>query len=49
MNTKVGEVEKKIPDISSWVTTTVFNTKISEVENKIPGHAKYITTRKFHN
>ena len=47
LNTKISEVENKIPDISSLVTTTVLNTKISEVENKIPDHAKYITTQKF--
>ena len=47
MNTKISEVENKIPDTSSLVTTTVFNTKESEVENKIPDHAKYITLQEF--
>ena len=42
LNTKTSEVESKIPNTSSLVTTTVLNTKISEVENKIPDHAKYI-------
>ena len=35
LNTKIKEVENKIPDSSGLVTTTVFNTKIKEVENKI--------------
>ena len=39
---KNGDVEKKILDTSSLVTTTVLNTKISEVEDKILDHAKYI-------
>ena len=47
MNTKIIEVENKIPGTSKLVTTTVLNTKISEVENKIPNHDKYITTSKF--
>ena len=47
LNTKITEVEKKIPDTSSLVTATVLNTKISEVENKIPNHDKYITTPEF--
>ena len=47
LNTRISEVESKIPNTSSLVTTTVLNTKISEVENKIPDHAKYITTQEF--
>ena len=43
LNTKVSEIEKKISDPSSLVTTTVLNTKISEVENKILDH----TTQEF--
>ena len=35
LNTKISEVENKIPDTSGLVTTTVLNTEISEVENKI--------------
>ena len=46
-NTRISEVENKIPDTSSLVTTTVLNKKISEVENKIFDHAKYITTQEF--
>ena len=30
------EIEIKIPDSSSWVTTAVLNTRISNVENIIP-------------
>ena len=47
LNTKISEVENKIPNTSGLVTTTVLNTKISEVENKIPNHDKYITTPEF--
>ena len=41
LNVKISEVENKIQNTSSLVTTTVFSTKISEVENKITDHAKY--------
>ena len=45
LNTKISEVENKIPpNASNFVTTTVLNTTISEVENKIPNHCEYITT-----
>ena len=47
LNTKISEVENKIPNISGLVTTTVFYTKISEVENKIPNHDKYITNPEY--
>ena len=47
LNTKITEVENKIPDTCSLVSTTVLNTKFSEVENKIPDHAKYITVPEF--
>ena len=49
MISKVSELENKIPDTSSLVTTTVLNTKLSEVENKIFSHDKYITIPKFNN
>ena len=47
LNTKISEVENKIPDTSNLVTTNVLNTKINEVESKIPNHDKYITTPEF--
>ena len=47
LNTKVSEVENKIPNTSNLVPTTVLNTKISEVENKISNNSKYITTQEF--
>ena len=47
LNTKIIEVENKIPDTSSLVTTIIFNTKISKAENKIPDHDKYITSLGF--
>ena len=43
----LGDVDKKIPDVSGLVTATVLNTKIGEFENKIPDHAEYITTQEF--
>ena len=46
-NTKISEVENKIPNTSNLVTTTVLNTKISEFENKIPNHDKYVTAPEF--
>ena len=47
LNTKISEVENKIPDTSTLVTTTVLNTKISDIENKIPENFKYITNQEF--
>ena len=47
LNTKVSEVENKIPNTHSLVTTAVLNTNISEVENKIRDNSKYITTQEF--
>ena len=49
LNTKIKEVENKIPDNSSLVTTTVLKTKIRKVENKIPDLSKCITTQEFNN
>ena len=45
LRTKISEVERKIPDASSLVTTTVLNTKISDVESKILDHTKFITAQ----
>ena len=36
INTKIGEVENKILDISFLASTIVLNTKTGEAENKIP-------------
>ena len=47
LNTKISEVESKIPNSSNLVTTTVLNPIISEVENKILNNSKCITTQKF--
>ena len=47
LNTKISELENKIPDTSSLVTTNVLNTKISEVEKNFFSHAKYISTQEF--
>ena len=40
VNTKVSEIEKKVPDASNLVTTIVLNTKISDTEHKIPDNSK---------
>ena len=45
----MSEVEKKIQNTSSLVTTTVLDTKISETESKVPNHGKYITTPEFNS
>ena len=35
MEKKIGEVNRKIPDVSGLVTTTVLNTKVKEVNKKV--------------
>ena len=47
MNTKISDVENKIPDTSGLVTTSVLNTKIEKFEKKVLDHARYITTQQF--
>ena len=47
LNTKISEVENKIPHASSLVTATFLNKKISEGENEILDQTKYITTEEF--
>ena len=42
LNTKINEVENKIPSITSLATTA-----LTAVENKIPDYSKYITTPEF--
>ena len=42
LNTKINEVENRIPDTNSLATTTVLNAKTGKVENKIPDFAKII-------
>ena len=42
LNTKIREIENKIPDTRGLVTTTVTNAKIDEVENKISDIEKHI-------
>ena len=41
---KIGNVDKKIPDTSRLLTTTVLNTKINEVENKISNTSNLVTS-----
>ena len=45
--TNVSELENKIPNNSSIMTTDVLNAKISEVTNIILDNFKYITTQEF--
>ena len=47
LNTKITDVENKIPDTISLVTTTAIVAKISEIEKEIPGHAKNVTIQEF--
>ena len=47
LNTKISEVENKVPNTSGLVTTTFVNVKIREIENQIPNHDKYITIPEF--
>ena len=35
LNLKIAEIENKIPDVSSFVTTTVLDKKIGEVRKNI--------------
>ena len=35
-NTKVTEIEGKIPNVSGFLLTSVFNSKITDTENKMP-------------
>ena len=41
---KIGDVDKKVPEVSGLVTTTVLNAEIGEVENKIPLVSALVTT-----
>ena len=41
LNTKIGEAENKIPDVSGLVKKTVYNAKISDMEKK------YFTTSDY--
>ena len=43
LNTKISEVENKIPSTSNLVTTPFLNTKISEVENKTRNTSNLVT------
>ena len=47
LNTKISEVENKIPNTINLVTTNLLNTIISNVENKSLNHDKHITTPEF--
>ena len=42
LNTKIGDVENEIPNVSGLATTAPLNTKIGEVENKIPDVSKLV-------
>ena len=42
-NTKITEIEDKIPDTSSFVKKTDYNTKIPEIEDKIPDTSNLAT------
>ena len=42
-NTKIAEIEDKIPDTTSFVKKTDYNTKITEIEDKIPDTSNLAT------
>ena len=42
-NTKITELENKIPDTSNLVKKTDYDTKIDELENKIPAISNFAT------
>ena len=46
-NTKIKNVEDKIPDITNLATKTVRNTNINEVKNEIPSISGLVTTSSF--
>ena len=43
-NTKIKNIEDKIPDITNLATNTTLNAKISEVKNEIPSITNLATT-----
>ena len=43
----MGEVERKIQDISGLVTITVLSKKIEKINNKKIDHNKYISSLRF--
>ena len=49
LNTKISEVENKLPDNSSLVAKTVLNTKVIEVQNRVPDNSKDVTIQEFNN
>ena len=46
-NTKVTEIEGKIPDVSNLVKKTDFNTKVTEIEGKIPDVSNLVKNTDF--
>ena len=44
---KKTELEKKIPDVSGFLLTSVFNSKITEVENKVPDVSNLVTKTNY--
>ena len=47
-NTKVTEIEGKIPDISNWVKKTDFNTKVTGIEGKMPDVSSLVKNTDFY-
>ena len=47
MNTKIIEIENKIPSITGLVSTVALKTKATKIENKIPNTSRFITTPEF--
>ena len=46
-NTKVTEIEGKIPNVSNLVKKTDFNTKVTEIQGKIPDVSNLVKNTDF--
>ena len=46
-NTKVKEIENKIPDITNLATKAALNMKVMKTKNKIPDTSHFSNTQEF--
>ena len=44
-NTKIKEIQHKIPNVTGLFSQANFNTKVTEIENKIPNVAVFVKIR----
>ena len=45
---KMSDVDKKIPNVNSFITKTIFNAKVTEIEGKIPTVSGLVAKADFH-